>query len=58
MSVDDFCFDSKTESFDDWVKKENIKKEDIESLRLAFIAGYDEGKNCRDRYNYYKLNQK
>jgi hypothetical protein len=57
MSIDDFCFENKTESFDDWIKKENIK-ENIENLKQAFIAGYDEGKNCRDKYNYYKLNQK
>jgi hypothetical protein len=58
MSIDDFCFDNKTESFNEWLKIEKIKSKEIEKLEKAFLAGYEKGKNCRDQYNYYKLNQK
>ena len=58
MSVDDFCFENKTESFNEWIKIEKIKSEKLELLKQAFIAGYEEGKSCRDKYNYYNLNQK
>jgi len=57
MSIDDFCFD-KTESFNEWLKIEKTKAEDIELLKQAFLAGYEEGNNCRDKYNYYQLDQK
>jgi hypothetical protein len=56
MSVDDF--EDKTESFNEWVKKENVKADMIEMLRQAFIAGYDKGAHCRDKYNFFNLNQK
>jgi hypothetical protein len=58
MSVDDFCFENKIESFNEWVKIEKIKSEKLETLEQAFLAGYEEGKNCRDKYNYNNLNQK
>jgi hypothetical protein len=58
MSVDDFCFENKIESFNEWVKIEKIKEEKLELLEQAFLAGYVEGKSCRDKYNYYNLNQK
>jgi len=58
MSVDDFCFENKTESFNEWLKIEKIKAENLDLLEQAFIAGYEEGKNCRDKYNYCQLNQK
>lgn len=58
MSVDDFCVESKTESFNEWLKKENIKTESPEALKQAFMSGYEEGKNRRDKYNFYILNQK
>ena len=58
MSVDDFFFGNKTESFNEWVKIEKIKAEKLELLKQAFLAGYEEGKNCRDKYNYHNLNQK
>ena len=58
MSVDDFCFENKTESFNEWLKIEKIKAENLDLLEQAFIAGYEEGKNCRDKHNYCQLNQK
>ena len=58
MSVDDFFFGNKTESFNEWVKIEKIKAEKLELLKQAFLAGYEEGKNCRDKHNYHNLNQK
>lgn len=58
MSIDDFCIDNTTESFNDWLKIEKIKAEKIDLLEKAFIAGYEKGKARLDRYNYYKLNQK
>lgn len=58
MSVDDFFFGNKIESFNEWIKIEKIKTEKLELLKQAFLAGYEEGKNCRDKYNYHNLNQK